>query len=1578
MTKKLFPILPLTAALLAFASQAAIAQSPPLDVIPAGDTTRFANLVDESTLTPSDLGYAGATMPGLTPAADEFMVRLQSTDGSLVNDDLNGVRLWRGPLLYFDPSLPNSYFSQGYGATIRPLPTNAIGQPMFVSSTEYWEWVDPNQEVDPRGDPEDRLYVKFRRYLWNSGYPAFAGEVELEGKFVCPPSRVTPRSAPWLTVTHDPETTAFTIYRLNAAGGTAAQMGRFMVTEGDKPNHPDGIELWTGPGNGVSFAENPFIRLASGSDGSMVVRIVGADREQPAAHVWINPSGFSGEYFKMLPATVVRVLYCSSSRVLYQLADNTVQFATFSDGVYNPATNVQTGITANFFLLDNDNFSDLTAQELLWAYNAATNSVSCYRVSGPELVLEYTFAVPVGVFPAAVDIRTQPIAIKNVADRVAVISMPHGYNNLVITPTGAGSLANSGGDTTMTPMFVSADEVIQASNPVDQFGFFHGASVWHYDISPIGANIAPTQQVPLVEGSYVLSDLCRSPDNDYWYFNTMQNVEVADRTTELRVRTYRMVDEPNRDNDYDGLTNAQEAGLGTDPNVKDTDGDGLTDGREVFPYELVSGAYTWQQARTDAKARGGRLATPKTAQEQIDMMGRLYKQFRPGQQYWIGGNDITLEGAYRWIKDDSNINGALFGYTNWDIAAGYPNNLNNADAVKITPAGLWQDESVGDKLAGYIIYFPPSEPLDPTDPSATTTFVGITTAGSNVVTGITNLATLVAQGSIAVGAPIWGAGIPVLTTITGINPATGQITLSAPATVTASGVQLTVALTSPFVRDTDGDGLTDTDETNTYSTDIENPDTDGDGFVDGDEVRYGGDPLDESVRPGYDPTPNLLTYASLRTSYTGTVRIPGGSPFGLMSMTIGRNGTFSWSADSLYGAGRGRGRFSAEGGYTANVRVFGRVATMDLYLRLGPATSPRPLVNVRLLDYATGEVIYYAQLLPQVRRPFALAGTYTLASLPGLDSVGAGTGAAIGFATVNTRGAVSAYGYTPDNVKYRFASRANQLDIGIEPGDASGNNLVPVLARGSSVAGRVQLVGSMQLAPLHDRDIDGDWRMVRPTTYRLVPFAEGYDEQREIQGSIYRKPGLYQMPIAGIPATVANTRIELSGGVTDAGEYPIDLGAELPFIATWTPKGSIVAPTNTQYKLTGSQNMRNGEVSLTATTFYTPGIASFKLPMRLAVLQKQNRVVGFFTDPLGGGGSEMLYNVNGDRPMTILISPTAKSVSGDGGIYAILVRATGGTQRWPLTQANGQALVAAPGFPGQGQVPDQNVQRLPVTMLPPSAEPFDPVNGGDDDFLTNPTVDENGWTRVTAPAVEESLELYGTGTGIVQVEVSPNGNDWSRRLSFRIGGVLHELWQAPRPLTLIPSARTVPGEGAIYPVDVLTRGAWTPTLPDDIDWVTVTPTDEQTGSGGFVVTVAANTTTEQRTAVITVGTKTHVITQRPGSVTLDPTSFSTYAEGGTLVVHVTTNVETWTVDGPGTITGLVSALTNTNWILAETANDPTPDDEIIEGSGSTSVTLYVLPKADGLPYDRSATITIAGKLFKITQSKKPSSATLLR
>jgi hypothetical protein len=51
-------------------------------------------------------------------------------------------------------------------------------------------------------------------------------------------------------------------------------------------------------------------------------------------------------------------------------------------------------------------------------------------------------------------------------------------------------------------------------------------------------------------------------------------------------------------------------------------------------------------------------------------------------------------------------------------------------------------------------------------------------------------------------------------------------------------------LGAAFARsDSDGDGLFDSDETNVYGTDPNNPDTDGDGIDDGQEVFDGTDPL---------------------------------------------------------------------------------------------------------------------------------------------------------------------------------------------------------------------------------------------------------------------------------------------------------------------------------------------------------------------------------------------------------------------------------------------------------------------------------------------------------------------------------------------------------------------------------------------------------------------------------------------------------------------------------------------------------------------------------------------------------------
>lgn len=78
--------------------------------------------------------------------------------------------------------------------------------------------------------------------------------------------------------------------------------------------------------------------------------------------------------------------------------------------------------------------------------------------------------------------------------------------------------------------------------------------------------------------------------------------------------------------------------------------------------------------------------------------------------------------------------------------------------------------------------------------------------------------------------------------------------------------------TRPDLKDTDGDGLSDFDEVNTYRTDPLNPDTDGDGLKDGEEVQRGTDPLrrdtdGDGIDDGLDPDPlNASTSTQAATS----------------------------------------------------------------------------------------------------------------------------------------------------------------------------------------------------------------------------------------------------------------------------------------------------------------------------------------------------------------------------------------------------------------------------------------------------------------------------------------------------------------------------------------------------------------------------------------------------------------------------------------------------------------------------------------------------------------------------------------
>ena len=77
--------------------------------------------------------------------------------------------------------------------------------------------------------------------------------------------------------------------------------------------------------------------------------------------------------------------------------------------------------------------------------------------------------------------------------------------------------------------------------------------------------------------------------------------------------------------------------------------------------------------------------------------------------------------------------------------------------------------------------------------------------------------------------------------------------------------------------DSDGDGLTDAEEVNTYNTDPYNPDTDGDGLKDGEEVKvYKTDPLKpdtdwDGLRDGYDEVARYKTDPLKRDTDDGGV-----------------------------------------------------------------------------------------------------------------------------------------------------------------------------------------------------------------------------------------------------------------------------------------------------------------------------------------------------------------------------------------------------------------------------------------------------------------------------------------------------------------------------------------------------------------------------------------------------------------------------------------------------------------------------------------------------------------------------------
>jgi outer membrane protein assembly factor BamB len=120
-------------------------------------------------------------------------------------------------------------------------------------------------------------------------------------------------------------------------------------------------------------------------------------------------------------------------------------------------------------------------------------------------------------------------------------------------------------------------------------------------------------------------------------------------------------------------------------------------------YLFCEGQETWTNARSQCLARPGfDIVRIDSAGENAFVSSLLTNDA------WIGGNDRSVEGAWRWSEGGSDdgpqfwsgkSGGSPVGglYSNWK--SGQPNDFANQDCAELSPGGGWDDKDCGGKKA---------------------------------------------------------------------------------------------------------------------------------------------------------------------------------------------------------------------------------------------------------------------------------------------------------------------------------------------------------------------------------------------------------------------------------------------------------------------------------------------------------------------------------------------------------------------------------------------------------------------------------------------------------------------------------------------------------------------------------------------------------------------------------------------------------------------------------------------------------------------------------------------------------------
>ncbi len=231
------------------------------------------------------------------------------------------------------------------------------------------------------------------------------------------------------------------------------------------------------------------------------------------------------------------------------------------------------------------------------------------------------------------------------------------------------------------------------------------------------------------------------------------------------------------------------------------------------------------------------------------------------------------------------------------------------------------------------------------------------------------------------------------------------------------------------------------------------------------------------------------------------------------------------------------------------------------------------------------------------------------------------------------------------------------------------------------------------------------------------------------------------------------------------------------------------------------------------------------------------------------------------------------------------------------------------------------------------------------------------WTASSnAPWITITSGASGSGNGTVSYSLVANSGGNSRTGTLTIAGQTFTITQAGVGCiySISPTSRSH-GSGVESDTVSVTASSTgcTWTASSSVPWITITSGSRGSGNGTVRYSVAANPVPILRAGTLTIAgqnfTAAFTVTQTTPpscSFTISPTSAShgQRAEGGTVTVTAATGC-TWTATG------------NAAWITISSGSS---------GSGSGTVRYSVAANPD--PNSRTATLTIAGQTFSITQA----------